>query len=169
MLFGRSMQSNETIYLINQPSKRTTRTSYLHAIWHPKLSQLPNIIKKHHHLLEEDRELKNIFKDTPIVAFRRARTIRNEVVRSDVSPSIQDTKKKGTSPCGQKGCKTCHLINEEDTLVNRATGKSIKITSGGDCRTSDTVYAARCKVCQFVYVGETSEELRSRLRRKEQT
>ena len=36
------------------------------------------------------------------------------------------------------------------------------ITSGGNCRTSNIIYAARCKICDLIYIGETGKELRKR-------
>ena len=126
--------------------------------WHPTLSQLPGMIKKHHHLLEEDNVLKKVFREPPIVAFRRAQTIRNQIVRSDVEPP---EKIEGpTQPCGK--CSICKLVSTEDILTNTKSGKHVKITAAGNCRTSDVVYAARCKVCDLIYVGETGKELRTR-------
>ena len=40
--------------------------------------------------------------------------------------------------------------------------EEVKITAAGSCRTSDIVYAARCKICDLIYVGETEKELRTR-------
>ena len=145
--------------LLSKPSTNKNNEKVIFTCnWHPKLSQLPNIIRRHHHLLEEDQKLKHVFKDIPIVAFRRAKTIRNEVVRSDLEPPSEQ--KSTTSPCNK--CKVCHLIYEGDTLTNIKNGKFMKITAGGNCRTTDTVYAARCKKCDLIYVGETGKDLRQR-------
>ena len=54
------------------------------------------------------------------------------------------------------------MIDTSDTLINIKNGKQIKIDAGGTCRTSDIVYAAKCKRCKLIYVGETGKELRSR-------
>ena len=126
--------------------------------WHPSLSQLPGMIKKYHHILEEDRTLKNLFEEPPIIAFRRANTIRSQIVRSDIEPPQRI--EGPTQPC--ENCSICKLINTSDTLINKKTGKHLKITAGGNCRTSDLVYAARCKICDLIYVGETGKDLRTR-------
>ena len=126
--------------------------------WHPTFAQLPGMIKKHHHILHEDQQLKKLFKDPPIVAFRRTKTVRSKVIKNDVQPP---EKKSGpTEPCGK--CSICKLICTDEVLTNTKTGKEVKITVGGNCRTSDIVYAARCKVCDLIYVGETQHELRER-------
>jgi hypothetical protein len=126
--------------------------------WHPGLAQLPGMIKKHHNILQNDPELRNIFKDPPIVAFRRATTVRNKVVKNDVQPP---PKKVGpTEPCGK--CSICKIICKDEVLLNTKTGKEVKITAAGSCRSSDVIYAARCKICDLIYVGETEKELRIR-------
>ena len=94
-----------------------------------------------------------------MVAFRRAKTIRNEVVKNDVAPPPDAT--VGTLPC--KSCKsTCHLICEDTKITNNKNGKSIEVKSCGTCKTTDVVYAARCKICDLIYVGETKEAIKTR-------
>ena len=129
--------------------------------WHPHLGQLPRILKQHHYILKNDRNLTKLFKDPPLVAYRRAKTIRNEVVKHDVLPPSDDVT-VGTVPC--KSCKAaCHLICEETTITNSSNGKTIDVTACGNCKTQDLVYAARCKVCDMIYIGETGEPLKIRI------
>ena len=47
-------------------------------------------------------------------------------------------------------------------MRNANSGQEVKVAAGGTCRTSDIVYAARCKVCDLIYVGETQKELGKR-------
>ena len=127
--------------------------------WHPRLSTLPKILKEHHYLLRNNRHVGNIFKELPLVAFRKAKSIRDEVIRTDVSPPSKA--EVGTKPC--QSCKSaCHLICEDTKIVNTKNGKSIDVRATGNCKTRDIVYVARCKVCDILYVGETKEELRIR-------
>ncbi len=99
-----------------------------------------------------------MFKEPPIIAFRRAQTIRSEIVRSDIQPP---EKIEGpTQPCGK--CSICRLVSTADTLMNKKSGKHVRITAAGNCRTSNLVYAARCKKCDLIYIGETGKELRTR-------
>ena len=145
--------------ILNNPTVKQNKDRVVFTCdWHPSLSQLPGMIKKHHHILEEDRTLKKLFEEPPIVAFRRAKTIRSQIVRSDIEPPQKI--EEPTHPCGK--CSICKIINTADTLTNTKTGKHLKITAGGNCRTSDIVYAARCKICDLIYVGETGKELRTR-------
>ena len=38
----------------------------------------------------------------------------------------------------------------------------MKLEDACDCNTKDVVYAARCKICDIIYVGETQDPLRTR-------
>ena len=158
----REVSSMKREDILEKPSPKNEKDQKLifTCDWHPALSQLPSIIRKHHHLLDQDNELKSIFKDPPIVAFRRSRTIRQELIRSDVEPPSEI--KDPFSPCEKSRCKMCHLVNQSDRITNAKNGKSIEITSGGNCRSSDVIYAARCKVCDLIYIGETQKEVRER-------
>jgi len=140
-------------------SKDTERVIFS-VNWHPQLAKLPGLIKKHFYLLQDDKTLRHVFKEPPLVAFRKAKTIRNEIVRSDLVPS--PSMKQGTIPCGN--CKaTCHLIYEGTTITNSKEENNITLnTSYGNCKTSNIVYAARCKSCDLIYVGETEKSLGNR-------
>ena len=38
----------------------------------------------------------------------------------------------------------------------------MELKASGNCKTSDIVHVARCKICDILYVGETKDELRIR-------
>ena len=72
--------------LENQTRTRDKSNTVFVCDWHPGLAQLPGMIKKHHNILQNDPELRNIFKEPPMIAFRRATTVRSIVVKNDVQP-----------------------------------------------------------------------------------
>ena len=75
---------------------------------------------------------------------------------------LKKPKTNGTKPCGD--CKsTCHLICQETTMNNKITGKPVNITSGGNCKSKNLVYAVRCKLHDKIYVGQTGDELSKRI------
>jgi hypothetical protein len=53
------------------------------------------------------------------------------------------------------------LISSNTEVKNNKTGRSLPV-AGGNCQSKDLVYAARCKKCDMIYVGQTGEELRNR-------
>ena len=87
------------------------------------------------------------------------KSIRNFIVRTDIKEADGQKRPQITIPC--YSCrKTCHLISSDETLKNILNGKEIKKLDGGNCRTANTVCAARCKTHGDIYIGKTGEELR---------
>ena len=128
--------------------------------WHPMLKNIPSILKQNFHLIENDSSLTKIFPSKPLVAYRRPKTIRNHVVRSDVLRKENET--SGSTKCGK--CKLC-TVNEfsiKSTITNKNKGISRKIKDFGSCDSKGIIYAARCKKHNSIYVGHTGESLKSR-------
>ena len=113
--------------------------------WHPALKHLSKILQeKCHQHIEKDIYLKKVFPEKPIIAFRKMKSIRNYIVRTDINQANDQKKPNITTPC--YSCrKTCHLISSDETLKNIHNGKEIKKLDGGNCRTANNVYVARRK------------------------
>ena len=96
----------------------------------------------------------------PLVAFRIAKIIRSEIIRSG---SLTPTTKLSKKNTPWNNCKsTCNLIFKGFTITSTKNGKSIKINANGTCKSRDVVYVARCKISDLLYIGETCEELKTR-------
>ena len=65
--------------------------------YHPVLLKLKNVLSEIHLLLTPDREHRKVFENIPIVGFRRARSLKDILVRVKVAPI---EKKKGS-------CRSC--------------------------------------------------------------
>ena len=72
----------------------------------------------------------------------------------------QPKREKTTLPCGS--CKICPSISKNPTITNTKKNITVEPLSGGNCRTKCVIYAARCKKCDLIYIGHTSNELRER-------
>ena len=129
--------------------------------WHPSLSKLPTILKKHYHLLQSDQNLSKVFPDPPSVAFRRPKSIRNHLIRGDILPTKKEL--TCTMPCG-KNCKICKCLSSETEITNPKVKKTIqRIKDFGTCDSRNLIYAVRCKKCNVLYVGHTGERLKDRM------
>ena len=97
------------------------------AEWHPSLARLPAILKKHFHLLNSDPTLEKIFPTEPTVAFRRPKSLRNHLIRSDIVSRQIDAKIQSTEKCG-KNCKICPSLASSTVIKNnKVTNASSKI------------------------------------------
>ena len=114
------------------------------------------MLSQNHNILLNDSNLRKIFEDRPIVAFRRRKNIRNFLCRNDVRKKQEE----GPSTC--KGCKLCRLMSREEVVVNRNNGATVKIKPGSCCQTTGVIYAISCKKCQKIYVGHTGESMAKR-------
>ena len=81
--------------------------------------------RKYHQHIEKDIYLKKVLPEKPIIAFRKMKSIRNYIVRTDINEANDQKKPNITTPC--HSCKkTCHLIISNETLKNIHNGKNIK-------------------------------------------
>ena len=142
--------------------KKDPQTIFV-AEWHPALARLPSILKQHYHLLSSDPTLEKIFPAEPTVAFRRARSLRNKLVRTDILPRKIDPHNRSTEKCG-KGCKICtSLLTSAVVKNNKKPKASSKIQDYGNCKSKNLIYAVKCKKCDMLYVGQTGEPLQTRM------
>ena len=142
--------------------KKDPQTIFV-AEWHPSLARLPEILKQHFHLLSSDPTLEKVFPNEPTVAFRRPRSLRNQLIRTDIIPHKIDPNNRSTEKCG-KSCKICVSLNSSTVIKNnKKPGASSKIKDFGNCKSKELIYAVRCKKCDMLYVGQTGEPLQTRM------
>ena len=131
----------------------------------PRLPSLQNSIAKHWRSMTQDSYLKEVFKEPPLVAFRRQQNLRGHIVRAKVARKQRLYPKryiKGMKKCGYN-CGACPYIKEGNQIViNR---KEWKINKQLDCQSYNLVYAIFCikENCHQVYIGETKRMLQTRV------
>ena len=76
--------------------------------YHPVFSKLKNLLSEIHLLLTPDREHGKVFEKVPIIGFRRAKSLKDILVRAKVAP--HQKKKGGCRSCGGTRCKTLLLL-----------------------------------------------------------
>ena len=150
---------NQIDILKKQQTPKNDSKSILVTTWHPLLKPLKNIVDRSYHIIENDTYLKQIFPQKPIIAYRKMKSIKNYIVRTDINKK-ENKSKPSTQPC--KKCKTCKIINTDTYIKNEYNGREIKLLAEGNCRTKNIIYVARCKIHGLIYVGHSSEELRER-------
>ena len=142
--------------------KKDPQTIFV-AEWHPSLARLPAILKQHFHLISSDPTLANVFPTEPSVAFRRPRSLRNQLIWSGIIPRKIETNNQLTGKCG-KGCRICPSISSTTVIKNNKKPRAFsKIKDFGNCKSKDLIYAVSCKKCDALYVGQTGETLQTRM------
>ena len=115
--------------------------------YHSSLAQLKVIMTRIHLLLTPENEHNKVFRDVPIIGFRRAKSLKDILVRAKI-PQIKN--KGWCGPCKGPRCEICkHIVPTRN------------FTSSTNCRSKNVVYLISCKTCHKQYTG-SSEEFRER-------
>ena len=156
-----SKMDRSELLLDKKLPKKDPQTIFV-ADWHPSLATLPSILKNHLHLIKSDSTLEKLFQIQPSVAFRKPKSLRNQLIRSDILAPTKDSQ-ECTINCG-KNCMICKSLASSTTIKNnkKKNAKS-KIRDFGTCQSRNLVYAVRCKKCDVLYVGQTGETLQKRM------
>ena len=122
---------------------------------------LPNvhsIIRKHMKVLYRSDRLKGIFRDLPIVAFKRDMNLSDTLIHGKTNKAVK-VAQISCKPC----CEMCKLLHREE-VRNTKDQTAYKPVTDVTCRIRNIIYGIICKVCQsVVYVGETERELQARM------
>ena len=114
---------------------------------------------KIHLLLTPDNEHNKVFRDVPIIGLRRAKSLKDKVVRAKV-PQIKN--KGWCSPYKGPTCEICKHIVPTRNFTSSTTKRTYEIRPENlNCRSKNVVYLISCKTCHKQYTG-SSEEFRAR-------
>ena len=131
---------------------------------------LPNIrdkIDSHWDKLQINPKIKDIFRNKPVVAYRRNRNIHDIVGGKTVvnDKVIRNVVAKGhSSPCKRgHGSKCCKQIMHTTTFTSHKTGRIYHIREKMNCKDSWLIYLCSCKKCNIQYTGKTEWPFNVRL------
>ena len=135
--------------------------------YHPNLPSVAATLRTNWEVMtNQSQSLKRTFPSPPMVAYRRAKNLKDHLVRAKISSKRKSNRlKNGYGRCNQ-GCMLCVMSPTTKTPTHscRRTRKTWKITAPIDCNTTDVVYKLRCRKHQdFLYIGETKRRFRDRI------
>ena len=130
--------------------------------FHPSNLVVEKIISRNFRILREDSRTSKIFNKPPLKAFRRAKNLKDLLVRNSLPRNLPH-QSPGTFPCNRTVCRTCPHVNSSSTIE---TPKGhVYITGHFSCITEHVVYCLSCTKCpSIVYIGETGRRLADRFR-----
>ena len=130
--------------------------------FHPLNLDASKIISRNFRILRDDSTTSNIFGKPPLKAFRRAKNLKDLLVRSSL-PRNLPSQPTGTFTCNRTVCRTCSHVNSSSTII---TPKGhVNITGHFSCITDNVVYCLTCVKCpSTVYILETGRRLADRFR-----
>ena len=111
-------------------------------------------------MLTPDREHVDVFSQIPIVGFRRAKSLKDILVRAKLPQKDNET---GCGKCGSSRCDVCNYLEASRTFSNKNASKEYEIRKGAlNCNSTNVIYLMQCKVCSLQYVGSTKTKFRYR-------
>jgi hypothetical protein len=129
--------------------------------YHPHNLAVRNILLRNFSLLQQDPTLKAVFRQPPLIAFKRDQNLRDLLVRSaHRTTSSSSASTPGCKPCGSNKCKTCPYIDPSTTF--KTPSGQFTVRSALSCKSTNIVYILTCTLCNMMYVGETGRSLNDR-------
>ena len=149
--------------------KSPINTPVMVTNFNPCNPNIKEIIHRNWNIISNSPDCGPVFKDKPIVGFRRLPNLRNLLTNSctNYPPIKLDKPILKPNICSRLGkCTYCPLIKNKDRVSCNFTKKShktIDLPKHITCEISNVIYLITCSKCQKHYVGETSRALRKRM------
>ena len=125
--------------------------------YHPALSNLSNIVREHWTTIQKHSELCKIFTEPPVLAFRKPKSLKDILVRADISP--WSAYNGQCQKCDWRRCMTCKNVQCTHKFSSTHTGEKIIIYCNANCKTENIIYLLECSICGLQYIGETNKNL----------
>ena len=150
--------------------EKTTSRVVLAITHHPKLPSVPKIVNRHWRtMVATDPQLKETYPQPPLVAFRRAASLRDKLTRAKLPPRATRAPRpkrdrRGMSRC-PRFCQVCDYVKVGKTVKAKATGKTVEINAEVNCMHKNIIYAVQCRKdrCRLDYVGASSRMFSTRM------
>ena len=138
------------------------------VLYDPRLPSITNIVRKHwRSMVTRDPNMKEVFPDPPLVAYKVAPNLRSKLIRAKVPAKPAARPRRvvhGMSRCGKANCQTCPYVQPGKTFQATATHYKVDLNAQLDCNSKNICYAISCDVprCGQQYIGQTSKSLKER-------
>lgn len=128
--------------------------------YHPALLDVYKILRDLQILVEYSAVLKKVLPIVPLLSFRRAKNLKDYLVRAKLTP-VKETI-KGMNCCGGKRCQICKFVKVGSVFESSVEGRKFHINHSFDCNSTGVVYLFTCQICKKQYVGSTITSFRAR-------
>jgi len=156
---NKASQTDREILINNTRIRNIIPTVPLIVTHNPRNPKCEEILRRHLHLIKEDKSENSLGNVRIITAFRRATNIKQTLVKTSLK---KQSDKKGSSAC-QANCIGCQFMNEKDSIQSHTTKEVTEVTGKYDCTTASVIYIISCKKCGAQYIGQTRNTMRERL------
>jgi peptide-methionine (R)-S-oxide reductase len=122
--FNKANNISRSSLLQNKEKRKCKRTPCV-LTYHPCLRNSFNTIRGHWTSVEKKFKLSKVFPEPPMVAFKQPNSLRNLLVRAEMSKP--NTTIGNSHSCGDKRCKCCKHMQHSSSYTSKVTGKQCKV------------------------------------------
>ena len=159
-------KSQDRDTLLRQEKKKGEQVGPLISLrYHPILSaNVHKILKNLQPILMSNDDLKTVFQNPPKVVYRRAKNLKDHLVRAKLpNISVEEHNKAGSFKCMKSRCQTCQNVKNETKFSNKDSSKIFEIRKGPlNCDSQNVIYQIVCKTCGIQYIGSSKGAFRLR-------
>ena len=158
---ARSLDRDALLSEVNQKVNDFSKV-YLVVTYHPALSKkLHDGLRNNHNILNVDEEHRRVFSQIPMVSFRRAKTIKDVLVRSKLK--TEEFQPGSSNKCNRSNCLVDTFLDDSNVFTNADGSRVFNLRKGHlYCNSRFVVYKLRCLTCGLQYVGSTITKFRER-------
>ena len=100
---------------LKKVEKKSSERPVLAIQYHPALPSVANVVNRHWQVMTESREMKSIFPQPSMIAYKRGKNLGEHLFRAKVSSKRRSTRdRKGFKAC-QQGCRMCWHCKKTNT------------------------------------------------------
>ena len=119
------------------------------------------------HFLQSKERLAHIFRERPVIAYRRSKSLRDILASTKLTGRIPEgnTITMGScGPCNKPKCSRYVLINKTSTFASTwRDGKVFDILHTANCQSTFVIYIIECRISRLQYVGKSETAFNLRL------
>ena len=138
--------------------------------YNPTLPNAKEAIDKHWSILQINAKMQTIFKEKPIIAFRRNTNLGDILGQKNLKNGIVIRKKDimnksgRCSPCYTRSDNLCcNQIENTSTFRSQRTKKEFQIFHRVNCKSTFIIYLLECTKCGIQYIGKSERAMNIRL------
>lgn len=147
--------------LLQYREKKTNNRVPFVLTYHPAFKDIARTIRERWTTIEKHHQLSKIFPEPPVMAFRKPKSLKDQLVRAEMSSRSRQSGQ--CCICGDGRCMTCDHIQHTQHFTSTSNGKQFDIHVNLNCKSENIIYLLQCGICNLQYVGESVQRFSKRM------
>ena len=159
--------------LLDTVPRQTSEVPVMVTQFNPKNPHIGSLIRSNWNIIQNTEELTRIFKDKPLIGYRRLPNLRDTLTSSSIAypPALKPPNQSSQHVpiCTRLGrCTYCPKLKKLDKITSFHSNRIFNCQSLPPkhkltCKLSNVIYIINCNQCGLQYIGETKRPIRKRM------